>query len=269
MIHVKCPDCDSTLAVKDIYAGKLARCPICQGKVRIPKQEEEAEDDAPEERVSTRTRSRAPAETKRPSRRVEEEEDAEERPSPPKRKPVARREVRSENIQEKRSARPAPKPPPDDDDDDDDSDEITLEVDEPPPPRKRKKKRRRRRRPPAESSSLSDVDWGKWMLIGLGVLALIGFGSMAAAFAFPPFMLIPIALGFLLVIVGNIWFLIVAFQDEVIHGVLCLVLGIYRLYYLIINFDEEKMPFFVEVLGWLMIIGGLCAGGAIGHHAAK
>jgi hypothetical protein len=260
MIHVQCRSCYSTLALKDIYAGKLARCPICQNKVRVPKQEEEAEDEAREERVSAAPKARAPAESRRPSRRpVREEEDEEERPVRPKRRPIEE-DDRSEDIQEKRPARSSRTPIEEEEEDDDD---VQLEVVEEPPPRKRrKKKRRRRRRPESAGWEMPDVNW---FYIGLAVVAFIWLVSVPLAFAFPPIMIVPVGLGCLLAFAGYIWFLIIAFQDEVIHGILCLLLNIYCLYYLILNFEETKFPFLVWALGLFMMGSGLCAGGAFSH----
>jgi len=261
MIHVQCRSCYSTLALKDIYAGKLARCPICQNKVRVPKQEEEAEDEAPEERVSAAPKARAPVESKRPSRRpVREEEEEEERPVRPKRRPIED-DDRSEDIQEERPARPGRRPIEHEEEDDDD---VQLEVVEEPPPRKRKKKRRRRR--PRQESAGWEMPDLNWFYIGLAVVALIWLVSIPLAFVFPPFALVPVGLGCLLMVAGRIWFLIIAFQDEIIHGILCLFLGIYNLYYLLINFEETKVPFFVELLGVLMIVSGCCAGGGFSQH---
>ncbi len=258
MIHVQCRSCYSTLALKEIYAGKLARCPICQSTVRVPKQEEEAEDEAREERVSAAPKSRAPAESRRPRRPVREE-DEEERPVRPKRRPIDDDDDdRSEGVQEERPARPSRRPIEEEDDD------VHLEVVEEPPPRRRKKKKRRRRR--RQESAGWEMPALNWFYIGLAVVALIWLVSLPLAFVFPPIALVPIGLGCLLAFAGWIWFLIVAFQDEIIHGILCLVFTIYNLYYLLINFEETKFPFFVAVLGVLMIMSGCCAGGAFSQH---
>jgi hypothetical protein len=243
MINIECPTCQSKLAIKEMYSGKVVLCPKCKGKMRIPHLDAEVEEEAPEQRVAT-----SRADTPRPRQRVEE--FSERTSAPPKRRPV------------------------DDDDEEDDDrprrrrggDEDFAFDDESPPPRRRKKRRRRRRRRESESWSLSDVDWGLWMLIGLGVIALIGFGGAAGAIAFPPLMLLPILLGLLMVFVGYVWFMIIAFQDDVVQGCLCLFIGIYRLYYTIVNFDEVKVPFLIEMVGVVMVISGACAGGAIGHR---
>jgi hypothetical protein len=81
------------------------------------------------------------------------------------------------------------------------------------------------------------------------------------ALIFPPAALVPIGLGWLMMAVGNIWFLVCAFQEDVMSGVLCFVVPFYSLYYLIAHFDEVKMPFFTGLVGFVLIVGGSCAGG--------
>ena len=44
MIRFECPDCNKNLTVDDAKAGRLARCPGCGQKVRIPELEDEPED---------------------------------------------------------------------------------------------------------------------------------------------------------------------------------------------------------------------------------
>ena len=96
------------------------------------------------------------------------------------------------------------------------------------------------------------------------MLAVIWLGSLALAFAFPPFAVIPILIGCLLMFVGQIWFLIIAFQDDVVQGLLCLFIGIYALYYALTNLDEVKIPFGMQILGLVMIVSSFCAGGMHG-----
>jgi hypothetical protein len=255
MIRVQCPGCDSKLAIKDIYAGKLILCPKCKNKMRLPELETEDEDEAREERISAASRVESPP--RRPRRRVEEDDEEDERPVRPRRRRIDDDdEERSEHITEdERPARPRRRRINDDED--------RLEVDEPRPRRRKERKRRRRRE--AEGWSISDVNWTNWLLIGLGIVALLGFASVAAAFAFPLFMIIPVCLGGLLMFVGYVWFVIVAFQDDAIQGVLCMLIGIYRVYYLITNFDEVKIPFLIEVVGAILFVGGICAGGGFNH----
>ena len=43
-------------------------------------------------------------------------------------------------------------------------------------------------------------------------------------------------------LIGSIWILVIAFQDSVLQGVLCLFVPCYMLYYIISNWEETKAP---------------------------
>ena len=75
-------------------------------------------------------------------------------------------------------------------------------------------------------------------------------------------------LGWLIAFAGGIWFLVVAFQDDAIQGILCLFVPFYSLIYLITHFEEVKKPFLVQVVGTALALGGLCAGGIRGASQA-
>ena len=50
--------------------------------------------------------------------------------------------------------------------------------------------------------------------------------------------------------IGGIWLLVIAFQDEVMHGILCLLFSpLYSLYYIITHWEECKLPFFLQLAG--------------------
>jgi hypothetical protein len=122
-------------------------------------------------------------------------------------------------------------------------------------PRRRRKKRRRRSQGggmPLGMSPLALV-----LLIGGGIALL----SLFASFFVPVLAIIPMGLGYAMMAAGGIWFLVVAFQDEVMHGVLCLFCGFYQLYYLISNFENEKWPFALQMAGLVLVIGGSLAAG--------
>ncbi len=93
-----------------------------------------------------------------------------------------------------------------------------------------------------------------------GVVLLIGLGG----FLYHPLALLPLLVGFLVSSVGGIWFLIVAFQDSPLHGILCFLFGPYSLFYLITHWDEEWKPFVIQMIGFALIMLGLCAGGGSG-----
>jgi hypothetical protein len=227
MIHLQCPYCHTKLAVKEAMAGRLGACPKCQNKVRIPQLETLAPDDLAEERVSATPKREAVAQPPRPARRFEEDDD--DRPARPRRRPI------------------------DDADDRADDDE--------PAPRRPRKRRKRRRRESSSSSAFGDFNPIWFALIGVAVIWIICFGL---SFVFPLIALVPLGLGGLLSFAGLIWFLIVAFQDDVLAGVLCLFVPFYSLYYFISHFDETKAPFFTQLLGTLMMFTSMCAGGMSG-----
>jgi hypothetical protein len=91
---------------------------------------------------------------------------------------------------------------------------------------------------------------------GLGLI-LILLGLIVPAFGY-----LAMAVGYMMSIVGGVWFLIIAFQDDVMSGILCLICGIYSLYYLVTHFEEEKQPFFLQLVGMGIIIGSGVTGAA-------
>jgi hypothetical protein len=79
--------------------------------------------------------------------------------------------------------------------------------------------------------------------------------------------MVPIVLGYLLVLVGNIWFLVCAFLDEPVQGVLCLCVPFYSLYYLVTNFDVVRRPVFLMAAGWLItFLSAFVFGFSLGLH---
>lgn len=68
--------------------------------------------------------------------------------------------------------------------------------------------------------------------------------------------LILIALGWILSIVGGIWFLIKVFDDSIGWGIGCILLPFLSLVYLIMNFSDVKNPFFVQLAGSAFYIVG-------------
>jgi DNA-directed RNA polymerase subunit RPC12/RpoP len=238
MIHLRCAKCHSKLAVQDALAGRLAACPKCHSKLRIPSPETAEEEEAPEDRISAAPKRESYSQSRR-TRQPVEEEDEEDRP---------RRRIEEDDEEDERPVRSRRRPI--------EEAEVPAEDDEPRP--RPRKKRRKRRRPRETSDFLANVNW---FLVGLGGLAFIWIVSLGLAFAFPPFALVPMGLGWLLSMVGGVWFLIIAFQDDVTAGILCLLVPFYSVYYLITNFDSVKMPFFAQMLGLVMIMSSTCVAG--------
>lgn len=105
------------------------------------------------------------------------------------------------------------------------------------------------------------VDSRKWIpyAAGLGVLGLLGIAWLVSA---------PLAgLGLTLVgsglcIAGGIWLLVIAFQDENYHGVLCLLCGPYLLLYVVMHLDTCTRPFLTQLGGLVLIYVGAAMEGA-------
>lgn len=267
---------------QNISAGRTrpAPPPAKQEEYEIVGDEElEVVDEAPKPKPPSRAAKRPPAEEEyevveedfeiveeapKPPRKkpppAEEDEDVEfevvEEP-PPKRRRVAKDEDDRVVAEERRPKLPPaakrPRPGRDEDDFEDD----------------RPRKRRRRRREDGERSSgtlIPGLDNFVMFLLGLGLLWLVLGG---VAMAVPPLAFVLYGVGLLVQIAGSIWFLVVAFKDEVMHGVLCLLCGLYMLYYLATHFDETWRPFALIVIGTVMsvtasIIGGFAAQGMMG-----
>ena len=235
MIRLQCPGCRKNLGVKDEIAGRVVACPQCKTKMHVPQPEVEELEEVEDEVVESVTT--AP----RPGRR----------PPPPKTRP----RDDDEDDEEPREAVGRSRRPRDEEEDEEDEDEPR-----PRPARKRKKKRRARR---------SDAGGGMGgTLIALGVVAAICIVMIVVSIFVPVVALVPIFLGWLIAFAGGIWFLVCAFQDDALQGILCLFVPFYSLIYLITHFEEVKKPFLVQVVGTALALGGLCAGGIRGASQA-
>lgn len=130
--------------------------------------------------------------------------------------------------------------------------DLDEEVERRPRRRRRRKKRRKR----SASSSMANLD-----LIAKIAVPVICVLFIAVGFLVPALLAIPVLIGFLLVMAGGVWFLIIAFQDDVMHGLLCMFVPFYSLYYLVTNFDETKSAFFTQLIGIGIIMLSSCVGG--------
>jgi len=61
--------------------------------------------------------------------------------------------------------------------------------------------------------------------------------------------------GLIIAAYAGVIFLIVAFKESVLWGVLCL-LPVFPLVFLLAHWDEAKKPFFVSFFGWLIFFAG-------------
>ncbi len=241
MIRLQCPGCRKNLGVKDELAGRLVACPQCKAKIRVPQPEpeveelEEVEDEVPESITTAPRPGRRPPPAK--TRPRDDDEDEEE----------SREAVR-------RSRRPR-------DDEEDEEGEEEEEEPRPRPARKRNKKRRARR-------SGSGGGMGG-LLIAVGVGAGVCILMIVVSFFVPFLALIPMVLGWLMAFAGGVWVLVVAFQDDVMQGLLCMFVPFYGLIYIITHFEETKKPLLLEVVGTVLAIVGGCVGGFGGARAAS
>jgi hypothetical protein len=63
--------------------------------------------------------------------------------------------------------------------------------------------------------------------------------------------------GFIVAIIGAIMFLVAAFRESVVWGIGCLLFGPVSLIFLILNWDEAKKPFGIELLGAALAVVGI------------
>lgn len=252
-----CPTCDKKLKIPDRLAGKMGQCPGCKGRISIPAIDppdedfERDEDDEADRRIVSKRDVRKRDEEDRPrrSRSREDEEDEDDRPS--------RRSIRKEDDDDRPSRRFRDR---DDDEDDrpsrrrsrdeDSDDDIPRRATKAGP----RRRRRRRRRDDGDSFLTPGMKIG--LMIAGGVLLLL----LLLSVVIPPLAMLPVLLGCLMTTGGGIWFIIVAFKDDPMQGILCWLIPAYQFYYLLQNWEEEKYPFLTQVAGFLLIILGFCAG---------
>src|SRR5262249_46161757 len=118
-------------------------------------------------------------------------------------------------------------------------------------------RQRGQKRRQSSSSLPMGLDGFTITLIGLGVFGLL---SMGLSLISPVLAFVPMVLGSLVALAGGLWFLMLAFQDSAVAGLLCLFVPFYSLFYLVTHFDEVKRPFFLQLVGGLIVGMGVCAG---------
>ncbi len=244
MIEHQCPHCYKTLRIKDAAAGKRVACPNCKGQFPVPdpsqtskaREEETAssvlDSAARRERSDRRSSSE---DTYRPEShrddydrgrsrgRWDDDEDYD--------RERGRGRGRRDDDYEDRSRRRSRDL--DDYDDYDDFDE----------PRRRRKRKKNRKKTSESSFSLNPNLIVHLVLWGAGLLfAMIGIFLPGAA-------MVTIALGFLALVCGNLWFLGIAGQEGAGHVLAILFVPFYSLFYLISRFDEVKFAFLLSLSG--------------------
>jgi hypothetical protein len=141
--------------------------------------------------------------------------------------------------------------------------EAVEEVpEEAPPGEERRPRQKRRLRPgvdfpepeaPPKPPLVPGVSNFVLLLIVLGGLWLLLAGVALLA---PSLAVVPIGVGGFLAVVGQVWFLMVAFHDDAATGILCLILPFYALYFLT-RCPEAGRPFVVLLVGALMLASGI------------
>jgi hypothetical protein len=143
-----------------------------------------------------------------------------------------------------------------------------LPVKSPDRPRRRPRKRPRRREEDEDEEQRSSPFRGD-LIPGISnfITLLIVLGATwvllgGLALLLPPLGGLLAFVGLILATGGQIWFLIVAFQEDFMAGILCLFVPFYALYFLITNLETAGRAFLINVVGMLMLITGLAAMGA-------
>ena len=62
--------------------------------------------------------------------------------------------------------------------------------------------------------------------------------------------------GFVMLVVGAIWFLMLAFRESPLWGIGCLICGIVQIIFLIKNIHETWKPFLIQIGGLVLIAIG-------------
>ncbi|HEU4390617.1 MAG TPA: hypothetical protein VFV34_22630 [Blastocatellia bacterium] len=68
--------------------------------------------------------------------------------------------------------------------------------------------------------------------------------------------------GMIVMVVGGIWILVLAFQESLLWGICCLIIPLVSLYFAITRWSKTKVPFLIYLGGAaLLIVGGMMQSG--------
>lgn len=221
---VSCPNCLSKLRVPDTALGKKVKCPGCGGVFAT------ALDPPP------------PVEEDEADNGYETEQERRKRPRTEEEGPA------SERARSRRRT----------DDDEDDRPRRRRRDEEEDEERPRKRKRKKRRASGTGFLNIEGLDTPTTVILGTTAVCIV---MSLTSILFPPLALIPIGVSLVMMIGGGLWFLLVAFQDSALHGVLCLCVPFYSIYYLISHLGETWKPFALNLLGVVVYMVAACAGG--------
>jgi hypothetical protein len=233
MIQVKCPKCREVVQLDDDQAGGVGSCTECGQKFRVP---------TPKQTSPVRPRpAAAPArKAAQPEEEdeeeilaeVDEEEDEEDEEAPAKPK-------------KRKARRPA------DEDEEEDEDEEDR-------PRRRRRGRRRRVK-----------KWSGELIPGISntATAFLGLVVLWLAMAGVAFLPVPVVsdlaigglalLGLVLILVGRLWVLVLAFRDSGQTGMMCLFFPLYTLRFVAENQEDAGPPYLLFIIGVSMILSAI------------
>jgi len=63
--------------------------------------------------------------------------------------------------------------------------------------------------------------------------------------------------GLVIVVIGTLWLLIVAFSENLSWGIACLIIPFATLVFACAHFRQAKWPFFVSIAGWVLVYAGV------------
>lgn len=75
-----------------------------------------------------------------------------------------------------------------------------------------------------------------------------------------------ILLGIVIFVIGGLFFLVAAFRESIWWGLACLFIPIVSLFFLIVHWRVAKKPFFIQLLGFAVLVIGAIISPQTLHH---
>ena len=286
MIRLNCPTCGQKLGVDDARAGRMATCPKCRSKFRVPgdkapkppdaklqlqhKLRRQADDedktwaeDSPPPKPAKPSRPPVPP-PKKPDPEMEDIEigdfeiidsnpdfeivEDDEEVKKPSQKDVPRDAIRARPPQKKQRF--------------EDSEE-TAEIDEDELPRKKRRlyddddeepRRKRKKRRKKQGSLATSAAMPVLMMIGSVVIMWLGLTALAMWLPLGTYALLGI--GGVTALVGRLWFLFVVGQDDPLQRILVRFVPLYEWFYFFTHLDETLKPFMCSCVGTIFLVTG-------------
>jgi len=247
MIRVTCSKCEKKLGVDDASAGTVIACPSCKTKLRVPSAPAKAAG-APKPRAG------AP------------DKEAKANPNSPAKDPGVKAGAPLDG-NTKRTTVP---------EDEDGTMPYTVESPpEPPKPKKRKKPKdgeedvdfeeigadsaylkKRKRKKQQERAEQLIPGIGN---VALTVCLLLFMWAILAAMSWfkPQALFIMVLFGWLVAMAASVWLLIVAFQESLMWGLLCLFVPFAALVFVAMYTERALKPFLLNLTGGAIIATGI------------